>query len=114
MGRHNHECLQLSELFHERARGGRARRLRRWPASHNALRQPALGDCSGCAPDYRAAAYSFSFVTDEVLAEKEKICPTQVPFRAIARFVRDKAGAVGGALPLPPRIESLPPLTSPK
>ncbi|MEO8905135.1 MAG: hypothetical protein ABI627_26740 [Polyangiaceae bacterium] len=62
-------------------------------------------------PDYRAAAYSFSFVPDEVLAEKEKICPTQVPFRAIARFVRDKAGAVGGALPLPPRIESLPPLT---
>ncbi len=65
-------------------------------------------------PDYRAAAYSFSFVPDAVLAEKEKICPTQVPFRAIARFVRDKAGAVGGALPLPPRIDSLPPLTSPK
>ncbi len=60
-------------------------------------------------PDYRAAAYSFSFVTDEVLAQKEKICPTQVPFRTIARFVRDKAGAVGGALPLPPRLNSLPP-----
>jgi hypothetical protein len=60
-------------------------------------------------PDYRAAAYSFSFVSDEVLAEKELICPTQVPFRAIARFVRDKAAAVGGALPLPARIESLPP-----
>jgi hypothetical protein len=60
-------------------------------------------------PDYRAAAYSFSFVSDEVLAEKERICPTGVPFRAIARFVRDKAGAVGGALPLPPRIDSLPP-----
>ena len=60
-------------------------------------------------PDYRAAAYSFGFVSDEVLAEKERICPTQVPFRAIARFVRDKANAVGGALPLPPRIESLPP-----
>jgi hypothetical protein len=60
-------------------------------------------------PDYRAAAYSFSFVSDEVLAEKELICPTQVPFRAIARFVRDKAAAVGGPLPLPPRIDSLPP-----
>ena len=60
-------------------------------------------------PDYRAAAYSFSFVSDEVLAEKEAICPTRVPFRAIARFVRDKALAVGGPLPLPPRIESLPP-----
>jgi len=60
-------------------------------------------------PDYRAAAYSFSFVSDEVLAEKELICPTQVPFRSLARFVRDKAAAVGGALPLPARIESLPP-----
>jgi hypothetical protein len=63
-------------------------------------------------PDYRAAAYSFGFVSDEVLAEKERICPTEVPFRAIARFVRDKANAVGGALPLPPRIESLPPRSS--
>ena len=60
-------------------------------------------------PDYRAAAYSFSFVTDDVLAEKEALCPTRVPFRAIARFVRDKAQAVGGPLPLPSRIESLPP-----
>ena len=60
-------------------------------------------------PDYRAAAYSFSFVSDDVLAEKELVCPTGIPFRAIARFVRDKAGAVGGALPLPARIESLPP-----
>jgi len=60
-------------------------------------------------PDYRAAAYSFGFVSDEVLAEKEALCPTGVPFRAIARFVRDKAAAVGGPLPLPPRIESLPP-----
>jgi len=60
-------------------------------------------------PDYRAAAYSFGFVSDEVLAEKEAICPTGVPFRAIARFVRDKAAAVGGPLPLPSRIESLPP-----
>ena len=60
-------------------------------------------------PDYRAAAYSFSFVSDDVLAEKEKICPTGVPFRSIARFVREKASAVGGPLPLPSRIDSLPP-----
>jgi hypothetical protein len=60
-------------------------------------------------PDYRAAAYSFSFVDDDVLAEKEAICPTNVPFRALARFVRDKAAAVGGPLPLPSRIASLPP-----
>ena len=60
-------------------------------------------------PDYRAAAYSFSFVPDEVLAEKERSCPTEVPFRAIAQFVREKASAVGGPLPLPVRVESLPP-----
>ena len=58
-------------------------------------------------PDYRAAAYSFGFVTDEVLADKERICPTGVPFRALARFVHAKAAAVGGPLPLPPRVDSL-------
>ncbi len=60
-------------------------------------------------PDYRAAAYSFSFVSDAVLAEKEALCPTLVPMRAIARFVRAKAEAVGGPLELPRRISSLPP-----
>jgi len=60
-------------------------------------------------PDFRAAAYSFSFVSDEVLAEKERICPTGVPMRQIAQFVRDKAEQVGGPLPLPRRIRSLPP-----
>jgi hypothetical protein len=60
-------------------------------------------------PDYRAAAYSFSFVPEEVLAEKERLCPTHVPMREIARFVRDKASAVGGPLPLPSRVSSLPP-----
>ena len=60
-------------------------------------------------PDFRAAAYSFSFVPDEALAEKERICPTGVPFRDIARFVREKADAVGGPLPLPDRVASLPP-----
>lgn len=58
-------------------------------------------------PDYRAAAYSFSFVPEDVLAKKEQICPTGVPFRELARFVRDKAAAVGGPLPLPPRLQSL-------
>jgi hypothetical protein len=58
-------------------------------------------------PDYRAAAYSFSFVTDDVLAEKEALCPTSVPMRQIARFVRAKADAVGGPLPLPRRVASL-------
>jgi hypothetical protein len=60
-------------------------------------------------PDYRAAAYSFGFVSDQALAEKEAICPARIPFRELACFVREKAAAVGGPLPLPPRISSLPP-----
>lgn len=60
-------------------------------------------------PDFRAAAYSFSFVPDDVLEEKERICPTSVPMVAIARFVRAKADAVGGPLPLPATVSSLRP-----
>lgn len=52
-------------------------------------------------PDFRAAARSFAFVPEDVLREKEGICPTGVPFVRIARFVRDKARAVGGPLPEP-------------
>ncbi len=60
-------------------------------------------------PEFRAAAYGFGFVPDAVLADKEAICPVRIPFRRIARFVRDKADAVGGPLPLPARVPSLPP-----
>ena len=60
-------------------------------------------------PDFRASAYSFSFVPDDVLADKERLCPTAVPMRRIARFVRDKAAAVGGPLPLPREVASLRP-----
>lgn len=58
-------------------------------------------------PDFRAAAYSLSFVSDEALAEKERSCPADVPMRRIARFLRAKAAEVGGPWPLPPRIPSL-------
>ena len=60
-------------------------------------------------PDFRAAAYGFGFVPEDVLREKEQICPVGIPFRRIARFVRDKAAAVGGPLPLPSHVPSLPP-----
>lgn len=42
-------------------------------------------------PDYTAAALSFRHVPADVLAKKEAQCPTRVPMRAIARFVREKA-----------------------
>jgi len=60
-------------------------------------------------PEFRAAAYGFGFVPAEVLADKERDCPVRIPFRQIADFVRDKADAVGGPLPLPSHVQSLPP-----
>lgn len=53
---------------------------------------------SRSTPDFDAAALALSHVPDEVLAQKEAICPTGVPFRALARFVRDKA-TLPSALP---------------
>jgi hypothetical protein len=70
---------------------------------------PLMLAASRSMPDFRAAAYSLSFVTDEVLAEKERACPAQVPMRRIAAFLRAKSNEVGGAWPLPSRTESLPP-----
>lgn len=52
-------------------------------------------------PDFAAAARAFDYLPDEVLAEKEAICPTDVPFRAIARFVRAKAAEVERSLAPP-------------
>ncbi len=45
-------------------------------------------------PDYDAAARSLAHVPLEVLAQKEEICPTRVPFVELARFVRSKAQAM--------------------
>jgi hypothetical protein len=42
-------------------------------------------------PDFDAASLALAHVPDEVLAAKEAICPTSVPFLALARFVRAKA-----------------------
>jgi hypothetical protein len=70
---------------------------------------PLMLSASRSMPDFRAAAYSLSFVSDEVLAEKEKTCPAAVPMRRIAAFLRAKANEVGGPWPLPARTESLKP-----
>lgn len=70
---------------------------------------PLMLSASRSMPDFRAAAYSLSFVTDEALAEKEKSCPAQVPMRRIAAFLRAKANEVGGPWPLPPHVDSLRP-----
>ena len=87
---------------------GEGQRIARSGGAYRGVMSLVLS-ASRSMPDYRAAAYSVSFISDEELAEKERICPVAVPMRQIARFVRDKAAAVGGPLPLPPRIDSLPP-----
>jgi hypothetical protein len=48
-------------------------------------------------PDSDAAARALEHVPDQVLAEKEAICPTGVPFRELAGFVRAKAAFVAAA-----------------
>lgn len=60
-------------------------------------------------PEFRAAAYGLRFVPADVLRAKDAVCPAQVPISRIAEFVRAKADEVGGPLPLPERIESIPP-----
>jgi len=42
-------------------------------------------------PDYDAAVRSFEAVGDDRLAELERRCPTRVPMRRLAAFVRAKA-----------------------
>jgi hypothetical protein len=41
-------------------------------------------------PDFDAAARSFEAIDDSMLAKLERICPTEVPMRAIKAFVLEK------------------------
>lgn len=50
-------------------------------------------------PDYRAAARSFAFLTEVELEEKERVCPTRVPFRRLASFVHSNAAAARVSIP---------------
>jgi hypothetical protein len=47
-------------------------------------------------PDFDVAARSFDAVGDDRLAELEARCPTRVPMRRIAAFVRSKAKELSG------------------
>lgn len=53
-------------------------------------------------PDHDAAVLALDYVPEEVLAAKEAICPTGVPFVALSRFVRKKAALVAQTAPLLP------------
>jgi hypothetical protein len=50
-------------------------------------------------PDYRAAARGFAHVSEAELARKERLCPTRVPLREIARFVQANAAAARVSAP---------------
>lgn len=56
-------------------------------------------------PDLDAAARAWSHVPMEALVEKERTCPTQVPFRDIKRFVETKARVLGFR-PLPVEVNT--------
>ena len=42
-------------------------------------------------PDFTAANEALRFISDEDLAEKENVCPTGVPMRKVAAFIRNHA-----------------------
>lgn len=69
---------------------GEAERMARSRGAYPGLMAIVLGS-SRSMPDYDAAAVALAHVPEEVLAEKERVCPTGVPFRDLARFVRLKA-----------------------
>ena len=50
-------------------------------------------------PDYAAAAVGFAYLSDSTIAEKERICPADVPIGQIARFVRSKAAQARTSAP---------------
>jgi hypothetical protein len=72
---------------------GEAERIARSNGSYPGLMAVVLAS-SRSMPDFDAAALALDHVPEEVLAEKEGICPANVPFVDLARFVRAKADVV--------------------
>lgn len=77
---------------------GEAQRIKEAGGAYRGI-MPLMIAASRSMPDFGAAAIGFSYVSDEVLAEKERICPADVPMREIARFVKVHASAARRSLP---------------
>lgn len=77
---------------------GEAERIARSEGRYPGLMTVVLASTRSM-PDYDAAALALDEVPDEVLEAKEKTCPTEVPFRDLASFVRAKAKLAKRALP---------------
>lgn len=71
-------------------RGERERIARSGGAYHGVM--TLMLAASRSMPDFGAAVLALRHVPDDVLARKEGLCPTRVPMRSIAAFVREKAG----------------------
>ncbi len=69
---------------------GEGERIRAAKGAYPGLMRLVLAS-SRSMPDFDAAARAFAFVPEDVLREKRKICPADVPFDALARFVKAKA-----------------------
>jgi hypothetical protein len=69
---------------------GEADRMARSGGAYPGLMAIVLAS-SRSMPDFDAAALALEHVPDAVLAAKEDLCPTGVPFVSLARFVRAKA-----------------------
>lgn len=77
---------------------GESERIARSGGAYPGLMAIVLAS-SRSMPDFDAAALALDHVPEEVLAAKEDVCPTGVPFVSLARFVRNKAGAMSRQLP---------------
>lgn len=73
---------------------GEAERQRASNGQYRGVMQFVLAS-SRSMPDYDAASRTLDWVPIEVLKEKERRCPTQVPIADLARFVRAKTAAMG-------------------
>jgi succinate dehydrogenase/fumarate reductase-like Fe-S protein len=69
---------------------GEADRIARSNGAYPGLMTIVLAS-SRSMPDHDAAVLALDHVPEEILAAKERACPTGVPFVELARFVRAKA-----------------------
>ncbi len=77
---------------------GEAERMARSRGAYPGLMAVVLAS-SRSMPDFDAASIALDHVPPDVLAAKEAVCPTGVPFVALARFVRAKAALMRDVRP---------------
>ena len=86
---------------------GESVRIARSQGAYAGVMEAVLA-ASRSMPDYAAAAIAFSHVADDQLAAKERTCPTAVPMRQIAAFVRAKASGARLSVPAQSSPRALP------